>query len=102
MTRTAALRLLCWSLDQHGPFRMQPRDDGGGGDGDGDEYNGDESGAGAGRLQALYPLLADGHGYRHVRCGGGGFGRPVSLDAHRLGRLSYLLTLIFDTCTAST
>ena len=73
----------------------------GGGNG-GDECDGDEGGVGAGRLRALDPLLADAHGYRFVRCGGGGFGRPVSLDAHRLGCPSFLLTMIVETCTAST
>ena len=81
-------------------------DDGGGNDdgggGGGDEGDGDEGGIGAGRLRALDPLLADAHGYRLVRCGGGGFGRQVSLDAHRLGCPSFLLTMIVETCTAST
>ena len=35
------------------------------------------------------------------RCGGG-LGRPVSLDTHRLGRPSYLLTVLVGRCTAST
>ena len=73
--------------------------DGDGGDGDGE---GDEGGVGAGRLRALDPLLADALGYRLVRCGGGGSGRQVSLDAHRRGCPSFLYTMIVETCTAST
>ena len=75
-------------------------DDGDGGNG-GESY-GDEGGSGAGRLRALDPLLADALGYRLVRCGGGGFGCQVSLDAHCLGRPTFLLTMIVETCTAST
>ena len=80
-------------------------DDGDGGTsdgGDGGEGDGGDGGAGAGRLRALDPPLADGYGHRFVRCGGGGLGRPVSLDTHRLGRPSYLLTVLVGRCTAST
>ena len=84
--------------------------DGGSGDGGdgGDGGNGgnggenDEGGSGAGRLWALDPPLADALGYRLVRCGGGGSGRQVSLDAHRRGCPSFLYTMIVETCTAST
>jgi len=62
----------------------------------------DDGGVGTGRLRALDPPLADGHGYRFVRCGGGGFGRQVSIDAHRQGRPSYLLTVLVGRCTALT
>ena len=80
----------------------QQHDGDGGGGSDGGEGDGVDGGVGAGRLRALDPPRVDGHGYRFVRCGGGGFGRQVSIDAHRPGRPSYLLTVLVGRCTAST